>query len=75
MNRDDGAQMRLAVDRENHQDGFIDNMDDRPVRSAEWTRCDITGRVDADAQFIEIGIMSIGRGSVWVDDVSFEVVR
>ena len=74
-NRDDAAQMRLAVDRENHRDGFIDNMDDRPVRAAEWTRCDIVGRVDDDAQFIEIGIMSIGRGRVWVDDVSFEVVR
>ncbi len=74
-NAEDAAQMRLAVDRENHRDGFIDNMDDRPVRSAEWTRCDITGRVDEDAQFIEIGIMSIGRGRVWVDDVSFEVIR
>jgi hypothetical protein len=71
---DDCAQMRLAVDRENHKDGFIDNMDDRPVRSAEWTRCDIVCRIDDDARFIEIGIMSIGRGRVWVDDVSFEVI-
>lgn len=74
VNRDDGAQMRLSVDRENHKNGFFDNMDDRPVRSAEWTRCEITGYVDEDARFIEIGMMSVGRGRVWVDDVSFEVI-
>jgi hypothetical protein len=74
VNPDDGAQMRLSVDRENHKDGFFDNMDDRPVRSAEWTRCEITGFVDEDARFIEIGMMSVGRGRVWVDDVSFEVI-
>jgi len=72
---DDRAQMRLVVDREGHRNGFLDNMDDRPVRSAEWTLCDITGKVDMDATFIEIGIMSIGRGRVWVDDVSFDVVK
>jgi hypothetical protein len=74
-NGDDSAQMFLSVDRENHQTGFFDNMDDRPMRSAEWTRCDIVCRIDDDARFIEMGIMSIGRGKVWVDDVSFEVVR
>jgi hypothetical protein len=72
---DDRAQMRLSVDRAGHQNGFLDNMDDRPVRSAEWTLCEITGKVDADATFIEIGIMSIGRGRVWADDVSFEIVK
>jgi hypothetical protein len=74
-NGDDSAQMFLSVDRENHQTGFFDNMDDRPMRSAEWTRCDIVCRIDDDARFIEMGIMSIGRGKVLVDDVSFEVVR
>jgi hypothetical protein len=72
---DDRAQMRLSVDRAGHQNGFLDNMDDRPVRSAEWTFCEITGKVDADATFIDIGIMSVGRGRVWADDVSFEVVK
>jgi hypothetical protein len=71
---DDRAQMRLSVDRENHQSGFFDNMDDRPVRSAEWTPCEIVSRINEDARFIDIGIMSIGRGRVWVDNVSFEVI-
>ena len=72
---EDRAQMRLSVDRPNHRSGFFDNMEDRPVRTAEWTRCEITGRIDDDARFIEIGVMSIGRGRAWVDDVAFEVLR
>jgi len=72
---EDHAQMWLTVDRANRKVGFSDNMDDRPVRSAEWTRCEITGEIDQDAQFIVFGFMSIGRGRVWVDDVSFEIVK
>jgi hypothetical protein len=72
---EDRAQMVLSVDRQNHRSGFFDNMDDRPVRSAGWTRCEITGAIDDDARFIEIGVMSIGRGRAWVDDVSFEIVK
>ena len=72
---EDKAQMLLSVDRANRQSGFSDNMNDRPVRSAEWTRCEIVCPVDRDATFISFGVLSIGRGRVWVDDVSFEVVR
>jgi hypothetical protein len=68
---EDSAQMRLAVDR----DGFWDNRDNDPVvRSAEWTRCDIIRKIDEDARFILIAVMSNARGRVWVDDISFEVV-
>ena len=70
---DDRAQMWLSVDRENRQQGFFDNMDDRPIRSSEWTRTEITGPVAPDAQFINIGVMSVGRGRVWVDGVTFEI--
>jgi hypothetical protein len=72
---DDRAQMRLSVDRENRGHGFYDNGDDRPVRSNEWTQCEIVGKVHEDATFIDIGVMSIGRGRVWVDSVSFEVLK
>lgn len=71
---DDRAQMWLSVDREHHRSGFYDNMDDRPVRSETWTKCEIVGKIADDAVFIDIGVMSIGRGRVWVDDVSFETV-
>jgi hypothetical protein len=71
---EDRAQMWLRIDRGNRQNGFLDTMDDRPVRSSEWTRCEIVSRVFEDATFINLGVMAIGRGHVWVDDVSFDVV-
>jgi hypothetical protein len=71
---EDRAQMWLRIDRTNRQNGFLDTMDDRPVRSAEWTRCEIVSPVFEDATFINLGVMAIGRGRVWVDDVSFDVI-
>ncbi len=71
----DRAQMFLSVDRPNRQTGFLDNMSDRPIRSAEWTRCEIVAPVVGDATFINFGFMSIGKGAVWVDEVSFEISR
>jgi hypothetical protein len=71
---EDRAQMWLNVERPNRRHGFSDNMDDRPVLSSDWTRCEITGDIDDDARFINFGVMSIGGGRLWVDDVSFEVI-
>jgi hypothetical protein len=71
---DDHAQMWLSVDRANDKKGFFDNMNDRAVRSPDWIQCEISTPVDDDATFIKFGVMSIGRGSVWVDNVSFEIV-
>jgi hypothetical protein len=72
---EDRVQMWLNVERANRRTGFSDNMDDRPLRTSEWTRCEIVGEISADAQFINFGVMSIGGGRLWVDDVSFEVVN
>ncbi len=70
---EDSAQMWLRVDR-NWPLAFLDNLDDRAVRSEEWTRCEIITRVYEDATIINLGVMSNGGGRVWVDDVSFEVI-
>ncbi len=71
---DDKAQLWIRVDRPNRQMGFFDNMQDRPVRSADWTACDIEGDVDEDAQQIGLGLISIGKGKTWIDDVSLQIV-
>ena len=71
---EDRAQMWLSVDRTHRQSGFFDNGDSQPVRSAAWTAREIVTAIDRDAQFIDFGFMSIGRGRVWVDDVSFEIL-
>jgi len=71
---EDRAQLWLNVERANRRNGFSDDMKDRPLRSTDWTLCEITGEIDEDARFINFGVMSIGGGRVWVDDVSFEVI-
>jgi hypothetical protein len=71
---DDRGQMWLSVDRSGEKKGFFDDMSDRPIRTSEWTLREIRARVDDDATFIKFGVMSIGRGRVWVDRVSFAVV-
>ncbi len=70
----DRAQMWLRVDRPNGKVGFLEDMDGRPVRAAEWTNCEIVAEIDSDAQFVDFGVQSIGRGRVWVDSVSFDIV-
>src|ERR1017187_6230333 len=70
----DRAQMWLRVDRPNGKVGFLEDMDGRPVRAAEWTSCEIVAEIDSDAEFVDFGVRSMGRGRVWVDDVSFDIV-
>jgi hypothetical protein len=70
----DRAQMWLRVDRHNGQVGLFNNMDGRPVTKNEWTQVEITGRVDKDAETINIGIISVGKGRAWIDGVEFEIL-
>jgi hypothetical protein len=67
----DHAQMLLHVGRPNFQEGFVDNMADRPVVSAEWRRYEIHAEVAPDADTIRIGLMLYGQGRAWMSDVDF----
>jgi Tetratricopeptide repeat len=71
---EDRAQLFLTVERADRGKGFSEDMHDRPVRSQDWTECEIVGDIDADARFINLGVWSIGGGRVWIDNVSFEVI-
>ena len=69
------AQMWMRVDRPQHaRPHFFDNMGDRPITSREWSRYEITGMVDADADDINIGLMVFGEATAWLDDVRFELL-
>ncbi|MBI4908313.1 MAG: tetratricopeptide repeat protein [Acidobacteria bacterium] len=63
----DQGQMWIGVDRAN-------NVTANPVRSEEWTQSEIRIRVPNDASFIKFGVSSIGKGKVWVDNVTFETL-
>lgn len=69
------GQMWLRVDRPNQQMGFFDNMDNRPVTSAEWSEPEIVGTVDPDAVSINYGAFLAGNGVVEVDDFRLEAKK
>jgi erythromycin esterase len=60
------AQMWLGIDR---AEGLKTNVD-----AARWTQYEIAGDVEADALDIQLGVLSTGKGRVWVDGVSFQPV-
>jgi C-terminal processing protease CtpA/Prc len=66
------AQLWMRVDRGENKMGFFDNMNDRPISSGEWRYYEIIGDVDEDALGINIGMLLLGKGKAWLDDVSFE---
>jgi hypothetical protein len=67
----DHAQMLLHVGRPDLQQGFVDNMADRPISVEDWRRYEIQGEVAPDAETIRIGVTLYGLGRVWVSDVEF----
>jgi C-terminal processing protease CtpA/Prc len=68
------AQLWLRVDRRDRQMGFFDNMGDRPIRASAWNYYEIIGDIDQDAEIINFGLMLLGDGKAWLDDVTFETV-
>ncbi|MEK6282727.1 MAG: S41 family peptidase [Acidobacteriota bacterium] len=64
------AQLWFRVDRPARQMGFFDNMNDRPVTSGQWQYYEIVGDIAEDASTINIGLMLMGKGKAWLDDVS-----
>jgi hypothetical protein len=69
---DGAAQLILRIDRPGGELGFFDNMGDRPIRAGEWTTYSVEGEVASDAVTIETGVLSSGKATVSVKDVSFE---
>ena len=67
----DKAQMWVRVDCVQRRACGFDNMDDRPVRSANWKSAEIRVRVPEDAVTINFGVMSLGHGRAWIDEISF----
>ncbi|HKO45547.1 MAG TPA: S41 family peptidase [Pyrinomonadaceae bacterium] len=64
------AQLWMRVDRAGSQMGFFDNMENRPITLREWGYYEIVGDIEEDAVSINIGMMLIGTGGAWLDDVS-----
>lgn len=68
------AQMWLRVDRENGEMGGFNNMGDRPIRATAWTDAVIELDVEADAQYLALGFISVGgSATVFADNVKLAV--
>src|SRR5579871_2194702 len=64
----------LRVDRPKGQMGFFDNMADRPITASDWRSYEIVGDVADDAVAVNFGLILLGKGKAWIDDVSFTVM-
>ena len=67
----DRAQMLLHVGRPNFQQGFADNMANRPIVSEDWGQYEIVGEVASDSDTIQLGLTVYGAGRAWIADVEF----
>ena len=63
--------MLLHVGRPNLQQGFADNMANRPIVSDQWGEYEIRGEVAPDAETIQIGLTIFGTGRAWIGDAEF----
>jgi hypothetical protein len=73
-NVENWAGMWMRVDGDRKATAF-DNMQDRPIKGTqEWTQYSVVLDVDSKATAIAFGILLAGKGTVWIDDVTFEIV-
>jgi erythromycin esterase len=68
------AALWMRVDRQSGDVGFFENMHDRPITASQWQNYEIVGDVDADAAALNFGMMLIGEGRAWLDDVSLQAI-
>ena len=61
----------LRVDRPEGA-GFFDNMGRRPITSPDWADYSIEGDVASDASELVFGLLLMGHGRAWLDDVRLE---
>ncbi|MFN7938053.1 MAG: S41 family peptidase [Bryobacteraceae bacterium] len=66
------AQMWLRLDRADGSMAFLDNMSMRPITSSNWGSYSIEADVPADIDKFALGVMLMGPGKAWVDDMKLE---
>jgi len=68
-----GAGCFLRVVRPKGQRGFSEDTANRPIQSTDWMPCEISGRVDADAESLSFGADFRGAGRAWFDNFQLSV--
>lgn len=69
-----GMWMRVDSRQTKHSLSF-DNMEDRPIKGTnDWTKCEIILDVPNESGKLSYGVLLIGTGKVWFDNIAFEIV-
>ncbi|MBK8373180.1 MAG: hypothetical protein IPL20_17945 [Saprospiraceae bacterium] len=53
--------------------GFFDNMEKRPIRSAEWKTYTIEGVIDSNSTRIAFGVLAVNSGSFFYDNFHLDI--
>jgi hypothetical protein len=71
----DWAGVWMRVDSDRKPGIAFDNMSNRPIKGTQaWTPYSVVLDIDPSAARIAFGILLAGKGSVWIDDVMFDIV-
>jgi hypothetical protein len=71
----DWAGLWMRIDDDKQRANAFDNMQGREIKgTSHWVRQSVVLDVAADAKAVAIGVLLNGKGSVWINDVRFEVV-
>lgn len=69
------AGLWMKVEGAGHDVLGFDNMKNRVIKgTSDWTKYTIVLDVPKESKIIAFGILLSGKGSVWIDDVTFEKV-
>lgn len=70
------AGLWMRIDGSSNRVQPFDNMQNRPIKgTSPWTSYSVVLDVPSDSESISFGILLAGTGSVWIDNVKFEVVE
>jgi hypothetical protein len=65
----------MRVDGEGEKSLAFDNMQDRGVSgTSDWKKYDIVLDVPAKSQYIAFGILTSGKGTLWINNLTFDTV-
>jgi len=69
------AGLWMLVQAQKRPNGALYNSQDKPIKgSTAWQVRSVTLDVPEDGTTISFGVINAGRGQVWIDELSFEVV-
>lgn len=69
----DWAGLWVRIDGEDTYDLWFDNMQDRPIKGTNnWKKFEISFDVPKEGTTLNFGVLLVGAGSIWINDVSID---